>query len=79
MYLGRIVELAPADEIVRDPKHPYTRALSPRCPFRSRTERARKRIVLKGDVPSPSILPPDVHFIRAARKRSIAARRTCLR
>jgi len=64
MYLGRIVELAPADEIVRDPKHPYTRALLSACPFRSATERARKRSSSRAMFPAPSILPPDVHFIR---------------
>ena len=56
MYLGRIVELAEADEIYARPLHPYTRALLSAIP-RPNPGVRRERIVLQGDVPSP-INPP---------------------
>jgi oligopeptide/dipeptide ABC transporter ATP-binding protein len=56
MYLGRIVEVSPADNLYENPKHPYTAALLSAVPKGSETH-VTERIVLQGDVPSP-VDPP---------------------
>ena len=58
MYLGRIVEYAPADELFANPKHPYTRALLAAAPVPDPVvERTRPRSIIKGELPSP-LNPP---------------------
>jgi oligopeptide/dipeptide ABC transporter ATP-binding protein len=61
MYLGRIVELAPADDLFANPKHPYTRALLSAIPV-TVPHAVRQKVLLEGDVPSPIDPPPGCHF-----------------
>lgn len=61
MYLGKVVELAEADELYRYPTHPYTRALLSAIPVPDPRGK-EKRIILTGDVPSPINPPPGCHF-----------------
>ncbi len=61
MYLGRLVELAPADVLYRAPRHPYTRALLSALPVPDPTART-ERVALSGDLPSPMAVPSGCAF-----------------
>ena len=61
MYLGRIVEQGPAHEVVRNPQHPYTRALLSVVPKRDPRDRSTPQI-LKGETPNPVHIPAGCRF-----------------
>lgn len=61
MYLGKIVELGPTEEVIKGPRHPYTKALIsvvPKPDPRMKTE----KIILKGERPDPAHIPPGCRF-----------------
>ncbi|WMC10194.1 ATP-binding cassette domain-containing protein [Oceanimonas pelagia] len=61
MYLGRIVELAPAEELYRQPRHPYTRVLISAIP-RPDPRMRQSPMMLSGELPSPANPPSGCHF-----------------
>jgi peptide/nickel transport system ATP-binding protein len=62
MYLGKVVETGPVDEIFEDPQHPYTQALLDSVPRASVEEYGRRGGTLEGDVPSPRNPPSGCRF-----------------
>ena len=61
MYLGRLVEKAPAEQLFRNPVHPYTRALLSAIPVADLKHKP-ERIILKGEITSPINLPDECRF-----------------
>jgi len=61
MYLGRVVEIGPAEELVRDPRHPYTQALLSVMPSPDPARR-RQRQILRGETPDASRVPSGCRF-----------------
>jgi ABC-type microcin C transport system duplicated ATPase subunit YejF len=66
LYLGRVMELADGDELYRDPRHPYTRALlSAVLTPDPAVERSRQRVLLSGDTPSPLDPKAQLRFLKS--------------
>ncbi|MBS5479000.1 MAG: ABC transporter ATP-binding protein, partial [Coriobacteriia bacterium] len=63
MYLGRLVEVAPSDELYDNPLHPYTKALLSSIPIPDpNVARASQRVMLSGELPSPLHVPDGCRF-----------------
>jgi oligopeptide/dipeptide ABC transporter ATP-binding protein len=79
LYLGRVVEIGPAAEIIRAPRHPYTRALVSVIPV-PRPSARRKQDILEGETPSPSATPGGCRFHpRCPLRRSLGNPEICER
>lgn len=73
MYLGQLVEKAPAEELFENPVHPYTQALLSAIPVPEYTKERKQRIILKGEITSPIEPPNECRFA----KRCMYANEKC--
>ena len=78
MYLGKIVEIGTANDIIERPVHPYTQSLISAIPMPDpELARKRKRIILQGDVPSPLFMPSGCPFRTRCRYATEECAQTC--
>ncbi len=78
MYLGRIVEIGPGDDIINNPQHPYTQSLISAIPIPDPdVAKTRHRIPLEGDVPSPLHMPTGCPFRTRCRYATEQCAREC--
>ena len=78
MYLGKIVEIGAANEIISQPVHPYTESLISAIPMPDpEMARHKHRIILEGDVPSPLRMPKGCPFRTRCRCATAACAESC--
>ena len=75
MYLGKIVEMAPSEELFANPRHPYTQALLSAIPVPDLSAK-RERIIIKGEITSPIDPPDECRFYKRCNYACEACRKT---